>query len=358
MSESWGFRCRRFPAFVTYLLGLVFGFLATGLMAFGLSTGPPPGFTQAPGESTCTECHDSFGEATNRGPGELVIEHPPRYELGQVVTVVVKLEHAGQRRWGFQLTALTADTSEPAGELLVIDPLHTRRVEGPNGRPYIGHTREGTFAGHRDRAQWVVAWRAPERDLGPVTFYATGNAADGDGTRLGDWIYAAESTIVPPSYPTATLRFPRGGETFRPGQPVVIHWEASSNVTSFDVLFFPRAGALPMTIASGLPAEARSLLWIVPDLQTESARLAVLAFNDVGFALADSKPFRIVTAPHGQPGDVNGDGRLDERDLQLLLRILSGKTPPIPMADVNGDGAINFQDALRLLELLLRQRVG
>jgi len=355
--ESSGPHGRRPLARASYLFALVFGSLATGLVAFGLSSGPPPGFTQAPGESTCTECHDSFGEETNRGPGELTLEHPARYEPGQIVTILVRLEHVGQRRWGFQLTALTTDTSEPAGELLVLDPRHTQRVQGPTGRPYIEHTQEGTFAGQRDQAQWTVAWRAPDQDLGPITFYATGNAADGDGTRLGDWIYSTESTIVPPSYPTVTLRFPRGGETFRPKQPIVIHWAASPNATSFDVLFFPRAGALPLTIASGLPAKAHSLLWILPDISTESARLAVLAFNDVGFALAESKPFRIVAAPHGQPGDVNGDGRLDGRDLQLLLRILSGKAHPTPMADVNGDGAINFQDALQLFERLWEQRL-
>jgi len=353
-----GFRARGPCVRASPLLALVLGLLVAGLTAFGLSTGPPPGFTQAPGESACTECHDSFGEETNRGPGELILEHPARYEPGQIIPITVTLEHVGQRRWGFQLTALAADTSEPAGEWLITDPRHTQRVEGENGRRYVEHTWEGTFAGQRDRAQWMVAWRAPERDLGPITFYATGNAADGDGTRLGDWIYSAESTIVPPSYPTATLRFPRGGETFRPGQPIVIHWEASSSATSFDVLFFPRAGALPVTITSALPAEARSLLWIIPDVPTESARLAVLAFNDVGFSLAESKPFRIVTSPPGPSGDVNGDGRLDGQDLHLLLCILLGKTPPAPMADVNGDGAINFQDVLRLLELLLKQRLG
>lgn len=357
MPESYGPRGRRALTRASYLFAFVFGPLITGLVAFGLSTGPPPGFTQAPGEGVCTECHDSFGEETNRGPGALTLEHPARYEPGQIVTIVVRLQHAGQRRWGFQLTALTTDTSEPAGELLVTDPLHMQRIQGPTGRLYIEHTQEGTFAGQRDRAQWVVSWRAPAQDLGPITFYATGNAADGDGTRLGDWIYSAESTIAPPSYPTATLRFPHGGETFRPNQPIVIHWEASSNATSFDVLFFPHAGALPLAIASGLPAEARSLLWILPDISTESARLAVLAFNDVGFALAESKPFRIVASPPRQPGDVNGDGRLDGRDLQLLFHILFGKARPTPMADVNGDGVINFQDALRLFELLLEQRL-
>ncbi|GBC81302.1 hypothetical protein HRbin10_00410 [bacterium HR10] len=329
------------------------GFLmAVGLVGFGLSTGPPPGFTRAPGEGACTECHDSFGEETDRGPGELKLEHPARYELGQTLPVTVRLEHAGQRRWGFQLTALATNTLEPAGEFVLTDPAHTQIVTGPTGRLYVQHTRAGTFAGQPDRAQWIFAWRAPEHDVGPVTFYATGNAADGDGTRLGDWIYSAESTIVPPSYPTAMVRFPRGGETFRPGQPIVIHWTASQ-ATSFDLLFFPRAGALPDPIASGLPAETRSFLWIVPDVPTESARIAVLAFNDVGFALTESDPFRIGSPSCGHSGDVNGDGRLDRQDLQLVLRILQGKAPPTPRADVNCDGIITAHDAIRLLEALL-----
>ncbi len=325
-----------------------------GLVVLGFSTGPPPGFTGAPGESTCTECHDAFGEETNRGPGELILEHPARYELGQTVMITVRLEQAGQRRWGFQLTALTAGTQEPAGEFVITDPVHTQIVVGQNGIRYVEHTPRGTFAGRPDEARWTVGWRAPEHDVGPVTFYATGNAANGDGTRLGDWIYAAESTIVPPSYPTVALRFPRGGERFLPGQPVVIHWEASPDVTSFDLLFFPRAGALPATIASGLSSDTRSFLWIVPHIQTDQARLAVLAFNAVGFALAESRFFSI-SAP-AEPGDVNGDGRLDGNDLHALLRILRGEAPPTPAADVNQDGAITFQDVIQLLEALLRRR--
>ncbi len=335
------------------LLASILEFLAIGLIGFGLSTGPLPGFTRAPGESACTECHDSFGEETNRGPGELRLEHPARYEPGQMVTITVVLEHVGQRRWGFQLTALTTDTLEPAGEFVLADPVHTQIAEGPTGRRYVEHTRAGTFAGQPNRAQWTLIWRAPERDVGPVTFYATGNAADGDGTRLNDWIYSTESTIASPSYPAARLRFPRGGERFRPGQLIILHWEASSNVTSFDLLFFPRPGALPHPIASELPAETRSFPWIVPTITTDAARIAVLAFNEVGFALAESSPFRIVAESAGLPGDVNEDGRLDGEDLRLLLRIVRGQAPPTPKADVNRDGGITTRDVLRLLEALL-----
>jgi hypothetical protein len=338
------------------LIAFTLEFLALGLIGFGLSTGPPPGFTRAPGESVCTECHDSFGEETNRGPGELRLEHPARYELGQMVTITVVLDHVGQRRWGFQLTALTTDTLEPAGEFVLADPVHTQIVEGPTGRRYVEHTRAGTFAGQPDRAQWTLIWRAPERDVGPVTFYATGNAADGDGTRLNDWIYSTESTIASPSSPAARIRFPRGGERFRPGQLIILHWEASSNVTSFDILFFPRPGALPYPIASGLPAETRSFPWIVPDVLADSARIAVLAFNDVGFALAESSPFRIVMESPTPPEDVNEDGRLDGEDLRLLLRIIRGHAPPTPKADVNRDGALTTRDVLRLLEALLGMR--
>src|SRR5687767_13443166 len=93
---------------------IVLAFFGFGLVVFGTSDrlvtkvqslpgGAPPGVTGAPGESTCSKCHDG-GE----GPGTFTITAPPLYQPGQ--TYQIQVRHVNpdpsRRRWGFELTAL------------------------------------------------------------------------------------------------------------------------------------------------------------------------------------------------------------------------------------------------------------
>ncbi len=268
------------------------GFFSFVSFAYAYSSGPDPGFTNAPGESNCTECHDSFGEETNTGSGFVTIEHSPRYEEGQRLTISVDVGQAGARRWGFQLTALTTDTNAPAGRFVITDPARTQLIQGIDGRWYVEHTQDGTFTGMTG-GTWTFDWIAPETDVGPVAFYASGNAANNDGDRLGDRIYTTLSTISPPSYPATTVLAPGHYEVLSPGDTFTIQWDATANAATFDILFFPFSGGLPETIAFGLPAETRSYEWTVPNLVTDAARVAVLAFNDAGFGVHEI-PFMIV----------------------------------------------------------------
>jgi hypothetical protein len=327
-----------------------FGFLFAVGIVYAFSSGPLPGFTDAPGEGNCTECHDSFGEQPNQGPGMLAIEVPPRYELSQRLTLTVSISQPGQRRWGFEITALTANTNEPAGQFVITDSTRTQLIQDSNGRFYVEHTSAGTSAGQLGGTSWSFDWIAPDTDVGPVAFYAAGNAANGDGERLGDWIYTAATSISPPSFPAVTLLAPHGAEVLGIGQPFTIRWEAS-NANSFDVLFLPREGALPETIVSGLPGDARSYDWTAPTMATDSASIAVLAYNDSGFGLAQSEsPFMIVdkssalaavlepSGPRVVKGGAhlkivwNVSATLNITRQQIRLSLDSGQTYPLVLA--------------------------
>lgn len=54
-------------------------------------------------------------------------------------------------------------------------------------------------------------------------------------------------------------------------------------------------------------------------------------------------------------GDINGDNKIDELDIQLLKQGLSGQTADTPKMDVNGDKVTNTRDLIDLIRLVRTQ---
>ena len=54
------------------------------------------------------------------------------------------------------------------------------------------------------------------------------------------------------------------------------------------------------------------------------------------------------------PGDINGDGEVNNKDVTRLFRYLSGYDVEVVEAalDVNGDGSVNNKDLTRLFRYL------
>ena len=61
-----------------------------------------------------------------------------------------------------------------------------------------------------------------------------------------------------------------------------------------------------------------------------------------------------VTATTYVPGDINGDGKVTNKDVTRLQRFLKGATTDVNVAalDVNGDGKVNNKDLTRLQRCL------
>ena len=162
---------------------------AAAIVAYAHAAGPPAGRTGAPGEQTCIQCHTG---TLNAGQGSVTISGiPETYEPNQVITLTVRVQHPDRRRWGFQITALDGENNK-AGTLTAVNRNLTRIANGTGsltGRTYVEQTTTGTFAGQALGAEWEVKWTAPDHDVGRVTFYAAGNAANGNNASSGDNIY-------------------------------------------------------------------------------------------------------------------------------------------------------------------------
>ncbi len=177
------------------ILTAVFGFWGHEVGAF--IEGPPASLTGAPGEQTCLVCHASF--ELGSGPGTLTINGlPANYTPNQEAQVTVRLRQEDRVYYGFQITALD-QSGRQAGTLIVTDPATTQPnsgVVGGNLRRYIQHTQQGAIPVVFDEREWTFRWRAPATLVGPVTFYAAGNAADGNIEPTGDYIYATSATVL------------------------------------------------------------------------------------------------------------------------------------------------------------------
>ena len=136
------------PSLLAAFLGILLSSNSIIRPARAFSSGPPAGYTGAPGEEpeACAECH----VPADAGTGHISINAPQTYVPGQTypITVTHSNPDLSRIRWGFELTVL--DTSdETAGNLQTLDGLtQILNNAGPGGaRQYIEHTAAGTFIG-------------------------------------------------------------------------------------------------------------------------------------------------------------------------------------------------------------------
>lgn len=186
----------------TYLSALL-SLLFIAVMVFPYARGPKNKKTGAPGEGICAEskCHADY--ELNSGPGKLQILGVPKvYQAGQSYPLTVKLQQKGQKRWGFQVTAIGDDSSK-SGKITKYDEglvqLDMDNVDGYE-RYYLNHTRNGTHRGTTDGpVSWEFTWEAPQDSTEKVTFYVAGNAANANRENSGDYIYQISVKSYPDS---------------------------------------------------------------------------------------------------------------------------------------------------------------
>ena len=172
------------------VLAFTFGRGIVGTSLASIS-GPPSTHTGAPGELTCTDCHNPAS-----GVGQFSIIAPANYTPGQVYQLTVRhlTSDTTRKRWGFEMTALA--NGAMAGTFANLNA-NTHVISG-SGRSYIEHTTAGTFQNQTGGATWTMNWTAPATNVGPVTFYAAGIQANNNGSESGDQTYLTNAVVQPP----------------------------------------------------------------------------------------------------------------------------------------------------------------
>ena len=180
---------------VILMVAATFTVSLVGLAFMPFVEGPVPARTGGFGEMTCLECH--WDNPLNDPQGRLALSGTPTaYMPGARYSIIVDLTRPGLVFGGFQLSARFDGGSSAgtnAGVLRPVDEL-TERVADETGRiTYVQHTKAGSTGVKPGAARWTVERTAPAGDA-PVIFHAAGNAANGDASPLGDFIYTTTAS--------------------------------------------------------------------------------------------------------------------------------------------------------------------
>jgi hypothetical protein len=161
-----------------------------------------PAFAGHLADQTCASatCHaGALNPATtltlvDQATGTTITEYTP----GRQYTLVFGIANPVQRRWGFEATTL--DSAGARAGTFTTPPANNRylvRNDAVNVRQYVTHTRTGTAAGTTVGNTWTVRWDAPPTDVGDVTAYVCGNAANNNGSTSGDQINCTTFRMTP-----------------------------------------------------------------------------------------------------------------------------------------------------------------
>jgi hypothetical protein len=199
------------------------------------------GKTGSPGEGTCTGCHT--GAVLNDGMGLVTISSTDlinwQYTPGQTYSIDVNVTRTGSPLFGFDCECLNSNNQD-AGTFIVTNS-ETQILNATVSsviRKNMVHTLNGgnTVNMHT----FSFKWKAPSTNIGNVTFYVTGNAANGNLITSGDHIYSTTQVVTPGTTEVLTTEQKNTGFSIYPNpaqQQFTVLFSASDNEKAIIKLF-------------------------------------------------------------------------------------------------------------------------
>ncbi len=165
--------------------------------------GPIPGVTgsTASNGNNCTICHSG---ATGGLGSVQILGAPAMYQFDQLYNLTVRISDPVQVGAGFQLSVEDVAGTH-VGTLIASDAVNTQLNGGDDN--FINHTDTGvdnSVANWNGFAEYNLGWQSPASDVGPITFWAAGNAINNNSINTGDRIYTT-STTAGPGFPVPAV---------------------------------------------------------------------------------------------------------------------------------------------------------
>jgi hypothetical protein len=184
-----------FLPFITIALSWLVG---TGQPESDSNTGPitypkhlTGTFTGGFGEETCRSCHFDFDLNPEKGSLDIA-DIPDNISKGEKIDIEISVEREELGAAGFQLSARYKDGSQ-AGRFKIEDKKRIMFSEVvPDSLQYVQHSKIGSNPVGKNKNRWTVTWQAPDSISGPVLLNIAANAANGDQSEFGDYIYTEE----------------------------------------------------------------------------------------------------------------------------------------------------------------------
>lgn len=156
------------------------------------------GASGAPGETTCnaTDCHNSF--AVNSGTGSVTISSPNltdwAYVPGTTYTISVTVAQSSINLFGLCFEALKPN-GDNAGTLHAGTgtQIKNKTIGGFQRKSITHNDNTGATA---NTHTFTFTWDAPATDIGNITFYVAGLAANANGTEIGDRVYSTSQVVT------------------------------------------------------------------------------------------------------------------------------------------------------------------
>ena len=158
------------------------------------------GYTNSPNEANCTNCHNG---SANTGSGSVIItSNIPNWEYtpGTTYQITVTVAQQGIGLFGLGCEALQSNNTN-GGTLVITDTQHTQLKNAASSRKNVVHTFGGGTA--TNNKAFTFNWIAPATNIGNITFYSSGVAANGDGNNGGDQVYTTSQVATPVIVSTA-----------------------------------------------------------------------------------------------------------------------------------------------------------
>jgi hypothetical protein len=190
---------------IYFLLVLVAGALACMSFmrgGFGDSTTGPTKHNTSPFFTSCAQsgCHTGKPVNSELGYVDIVGDIPESgWEPGETYTIKARVFFPGRQAFGFKLMAWGKEDSASVGSLMVrngtdncireLSKLRNNLGTVYDTNYYVTHSLSHVAAPSEGSMEWTFQWIAPATRDQEVVFYAAFNAANGDGTAFGDFMY-------------------------------------------------------------------------------------------------------------------------------------------------------------------------